>query len=151
MAEPDQEQLARELEAQLLSLRVEDVLVQSLVTVSSIGFRRLGLTEDSRDDRDLPQSQLAIAVIEALTPVLESFLPAQLASDFKGSGSQLKLAYARAVGEERAPSAAPDESAAPGESTAGGEAETAAAEPGSTDGDPAEGDPAEGDSAEGDS
>jgi len=100
MSEPDQEQLARELEEQLKALRVEDVLVQSLVTVSSIGFRRLGLSTDTKDDRDLEQSQLAIETMEALTPVLERFLPEQLAADFKGSAAQLKLAYVRAVGEE---------------------------------------------------
>ena len=112
MSEPDQAQLARELEEQLKSLRVEDVLVQSLVTVSSIGFRRLGLSQDTRDDRELEQSQLAIETMEALTPVLERFLPEQLASDFKGSAAQLKLAYVRAVGEDKAGAAAEPESEA---------------------------------------
>ena len=109
MSEPDQEQLARELEEQLKALRVEEVLVQSLVTVSSIGFRRLGLSADTKEDRDLPQSQLAIETMEALVPVLEKFLPEQLATDFKGSAAQLKLAYARAVGESaEAPGARAD-------------------------------------------
>ena len=117
MSEPDPEQLARELEEQLKALRVEEVLVQSLVTVSSIGFRRVGLSADTREDRDLPQAQMAIDAMEALTPVLEKFLPEQLATDFKGSTSQLKLAFARAVGEdgseEQQDEAPPPEPAAP--------------------------------------
>ena len=113
--QPDQEQLARELEEQLKALRIEDVLVQSLVTVSSIGFRRLGLSQDSRDDRDLKQSQLAIEAMEALTPVLEKFLPEQLAADFKGSAAQLKLAYVRAIGEEAASASGESEAEEPEE------------------------------------
>ncbi len=105
MSEPsqeEQEKFARELEEQLKALRVEDVLMQSLVTVSSIGFRRLGLSADTLEDRDLPQSQLAIETLDALVPVLERFLPEQLAGDFKQSAAQLKLAYVRAVGEASA-------------------------------------------------
>lgn len=121
MSEHDQEQLARELEEQLKALRIEDVLVQTLVTISSIGFRRVGLSQDTREDRDLQQTQIAIEAMEALAPVLERFLPAQLASDFKGSTSQLKLAYARAAGESGGEE--PDEDDAGQASAASGEPE----------------------------
>jgi hypothetical protein len=99
MADTDTEEFEKQFEEQLKSLRIQDVLVQSLVTVSAIGFRRLGLTDDSREERDLAQSQLAIEAMEALAPVLEGFLPSQLSSDFKGSVSQLKIAYGRAVAD----------------------------------------------------
>ena len=66
-----EEELARELAEELRRLRVEDVLIQTLVTISSIGYRRLGLTEDTRGDRDLEQSRLAIETLRAVTPVLE--------------------------------------------------------------------------------
>ena len=69
--ELEQEQLARELAEELRKLRVEDVLVNTLVHVSSIGYRRLGLTEDTRDERDLEQARLAIETMQALVPVLE--------------------------------------------------------------------------------
>ena len=102
------------------------------VTVSAIGFRRLGLTDDSREERDLAQSQLAIETMEALAPVLEGFLPPQLSSDFKGSVSHLKIAYGRAVAEGGSSGDASGEAAAPstesGESTQSDEA-TDGAEP----------------------
>lgn len=105
MAELDegQQELARELEAQMMALRVEDVLMQSLVTVSAIGFRRLGLSADTREERDLGQSQLSISAIEALTPVIETFLPDPMANEFKASSAQLKLGFARAASEEASP------------------------------------------------
>ena len=99
MSDTDQEQLERELEEQLKSLRIEDILVQSLVTASAIGFRRLGLSEDTRQDRDLGQSQAAIEVMEALVPVLEKLLPEDLVASLRSSTTELKLAYVRAVSE----------------------------------------------------
>lgn len=93
----DEERLARELAEEMRKLRVEDVLIQTLVTVSSIGFRRLGLTPDTTDDRDLEQSRLAIETLRALTPVLEQVVPAELIRDFNSSVASLQLAYAKAA------------------------------------------------------
>ena len=59
--EQEQERLAEELAEELRKLRVEDVLVNTLIQVSSIGYRRLGLTEDTREDRELEQTRLAYA------------------------------------------------------------------------------------------
>jgi hypothetical protein len=100
MPEPDQEQAAHELAEELRKLRVEDVLVNTLVHVSSIGYRRLGLTEDSREDRDLGQTSLAIETMQALVPVLEDFLPEDVVHSFEDQVANLQLAYAKAVKEE---------------------------------------------------
>jgi hypothetical protein len=100
MPEPDQEQAAHELAQELRKLRVEDVLVNTLVHVSSIGYRRLGLTEDSREDRDLGQTSLAIETMKALVPVLEDFLPEDVVDSFEDQVANLQLAYAKAVKEE---------------------------------------------------
>jgi hypothetical protein len=95
----DQEALARELAEELRQLRVEDVLVNTLVHVSSIGYRRLGLAEDSSDERDLGQTALAIETMQALVPVLEDFLPEELVSGFADQIANLQLAYAQAAKE----------------------------------------------------
>jgi hypothetical protein len=95
----DEERLARELAEQLQRLRVEDVLVQTLVTVSSIGYRCLGLTAETRDARDLEQTQRAIAVMQALTPVLATIVPAEAVRDFESTVANLQLAYATAAAE----------------------------------------------------
>ena len=92
-----QEAVARELAEELRRLRVEDVLVNTLVHVSSIGYRRLGLTEESREERDLPQAALAIETMQALVPVLEDFLPEELVKGFEKQIANLQLAYAKAA------------------------------------------------------
>ena len=99
--ELSQEELARRLAEELRKLRVEDVVVNTLVQVSSIGYRRLGLTEDTKDDRDLEQSRVAIETMRVLVPVLGAFLPHELVSDFQEQIANLQLAYAGAVAGEK--------------------------------------------------
>lgn len=101
MSEPadEQERIAQELVEELRNMRVEDVLVNALVHVSSIGYRRLGLTEESEEERDLAQSALAIETMTALVPVIEEFLPEELVDGFEEQIANLQLAYAKAVRE----------------------------------------------------
>jgi hypothetical protein len=96
----DREKLAEELAEELRKLKVEDVLIQTLITVSSIGYRRLGLTPETKDERDLEQTSLAIETMQALTPVLERIVPAELIRDFNQSVANLKLAYAKAAADD---------------------------------------------------
>ena len=93
-----EEQLAQQLAEELRRLRIEDLLIQTLITISSIGYRRLGLTEDTKDDRDLEQAKLAIDTMTALTPVLAGVVPEELIRDFNQSVAALQLAYAQAAG-----------------------------------------------------
>jgi hypothetical protein len=92
MSTPSEEQLVEQLEAELKKLRVSDLLVQTLYTVSSLGFRRL-----APDDRDLDQARLAIEALRALVPLLEDSAPAELVRDFKQVTANLQLAYAEAT------------------------------------------------------
>ncbi|MDX6413730.1 MAG: hypothetical protein QOH23_1140 [Gaiellaceae bacterium] len=89
---PSDEQLVEQLEAELKKLKVADLLVQTLYTVSSLGFRRL-----APEDRDLDQARLAIEALRALVPVLEGSAPAELVRDFKQVTANLQLAYADAT------------------------------------------------------
>jgi hypothetical protein len=98
--ELEQEELARELAEELKKLRVEDVLVNALVHVSTIGYRNLGLTEEAREERDLEQTRLAIETMQALVPVLEGFLPEELVSGFDEQIANLQLAYAKAAKDD---------------------------------------------------
>jgi len=89
---PTDEELMKQLEEELQKLQVSDLLVQTLYTVSALGFRKL-----SEDDRDLDQAGLAIEALRALLPVLEGSVGAELVRDFKQVTSNLQLAYAEAA------------------------------------------------------
>jgi len=99
--EPTEEEIARALADELRKLKIEDVLIQNLITISSIGYRRLGLTPETKDDRDLVQAQLAIDTMRALIPVLEKAIPADLLREFNQSIASLQLAYAKAAAEKQ--------------------------------------------------
>jgi hypothetical protein len=96
----DEKEIADALAQELAQLRVENILVGALIQISSIGYRRLGLTEDTREDRDLEQTRLAIETMRALTPVLSDVVPDDLIRDFDQSVANLQLAYAKAKSEE---------------------------------------------------
>ena len=91
MTEND-EQLLRQLEEELKKLNVADLLLQTLYTVSSLGYRKL-----AEDDRDLDQARLAIEALRALLPVLEGSVGEDVLRDFKQVTSNLQLAYADAA------------------------------------------------------
>jgi len=95
-----EEEVARQLAEELRNLKVEDVLISVLIQVSAIGYRRLGLTEETKDDRDLPQAKLAIDTMKALMPVLSDVVPADLIRDFEQSMANLQLAYAKAASSD---------------------------------------------------
>jgi len=93
-AEPTEEELLEQLEQTLKELKVSDVLVQTVFTVSQLGYGRLG-----EENRDLEQARLAIEALRALLPVLKGTVPDQATRDFEQLVANMQLAYAKAVAE----------------------------------------------------
>jgi hypothetical protein len=89
---PTDEELLKQVEEELKKLKVSDLLVQMLYTVSSLGYRKL-----SAEDRDLDQARLAIESLKALLPVLEGTIPDDVIRDFRQVTANLQLAYADAT------------------------------------------------------
>ncbi len=92
--EPSDEELVAKLEEELRKLTVSDILLQSALTLSSLGFRKL-----SNEDVDPAQARLAIEGLKAIVPVLEGSLPEQTIRDLNQVIANLQLAYAKAVSE----------------------------------------------------
>lgn len=91
---PNEEELRRQLEDELRRLKISDLLVQTIYTVSSLGYRRL-----TTEDRDLDEARLAIDALGALVSVLEGTVPADLIRDFNQVKANLQLAYAKVVAD----------------------------------------------------
>ena len=94
----DEQRLLQEMQAELAKLKVSDLLLQTLYSVSSLGYHRL-----SAEGRDLDQVRLAIESLRALVPVLEGSVPEDALRDFNAVLANLQLAYASAVAEEPQP------------------------------------------------
>ena len=94
---PDEQKLIEELQEELAKLKVADLLLQTLYSVSSLGYHRL-----SGEGRDLEQARLAIEALRALVPVLEGSAPEEALRDFSQMLANLQLAYAAAAAEDAA-------------------------------------------------
>jgi hypothetical protein len=91
-AQPTEEELLEQLRVEYEKLQVSDVLVQTVFSVSSLGWRSLG-----EEHRDLSQAHLAIEALRALVPVLKGSVSEQVTNDFDQLVANMQLAYANAV------------------------------------------------------
>lgn len=92
------DELRARLEDELRRITVQDVLLQTVVSLVNLGGQRLGATPDTEDMRDLDQVRIAIEGVRALLPVLEE-RDAEQVRPVRDALSQLQLAYARLAGE----------------------------------------------------
>lgn len=90
--QPTEQELAEQLREELKRMNVSDLLVQTLYTVSSLGYHKL-----SPDSRDLEQARLAIDALRALLPVLRTAVPEEVSRDFGQVVENMQLAYADAT------------------------------------------------------
>lgn len=131
--QPTEDELRAAYEAEIKRLRVEDVIVQTVVSLINLGARKAGLAPGTEDEQDPEQLQQAIEASRALLPFVESALGPE-AAQLRDALSQLQMAYARSAGggaevpaagaagaagaAEGAP--APEQQAAPSEPPPGG-------------------------------
>jgi hypothetical protein len=94
MRQPSEEEIAA-LEAELEKLTVDDVLLQTIVTLLNLGARKAGLAEGSQSD--LPQVKQAIEAARALLPLLEAE-HAEALGPVRDALSRLQMAYVQKSG-----------------------------------------------------
>jgi hypothetical protein len=99
MRQPSEEEI-RALEAEMEKLTVDDVLLQTVVTLLNLGARKAGLAEGKT--ADLPQVKLAIDAARALLPLLEPVHGEHL-GPVREALSRLQMAYVQKTGGEAPP------------------------------------------------
>jgi hypothetical protein len=102
-AQPSEEELRAQLEEEIRKVRVEDVLLQSIVSVLNLSGRRIA----KEDERDLEQAKLGIDAAAAVVDLL----PEQARPQIRQAISELQLLYAKHAGDA-------GEAAVPGEAPA---------------------------------
>jgi hypothetical protein len=95
--QPTEEELRAALEEELRRLTVDDVLLQTVVTLINLAGRKAGLAPGSEDERDAEQLHQAIEAVRTLLPLVEPSLGPD-AARVRDALSQLQLAYARLAG-----------------------------------------------------
>jgi len=96
--EPTEEELREAYEAQLKQLRVEDVVLQTVVSLLNLGGRRAGLAPGTEDERDLGQVRMAIEGARDMLVLIEDQLGPD-ARQLHDALAQLQLAYVRLGGQ----------------------------------------------------
>ncbi len=85
--QPSEEELRQQLEEQLKQLRVEDVLLQTVVTIVNLTGRKLTV----EGEKDLDQAKLGIDAVRALVPLC----PEDQVGPVRDALSQLQMLFAR--------------------------------------------------------
>ena len=127
--EPSEEEVRAALEAEMKRISVDDVVLQTVVSLVNLAGRRAGLAPGTEDERDLEQVRTAIDAVRALLPLVERNAEvAEGLGPIRDALSKLQMAYVELTGsqpgEQPAEPAKPDapaEAAKPGEAEAPGE------------------------------
>jgi hypothetical protein len=116
-----EEEVRARIEEQIRNLRVQDLMVESVVSVLNLTARRIA----KEDERDLEQARVGIDAVAALADHLEE----EAAGEVKNALAQIRVLYARAAeeageGQGEPPASgggAPGAGPAPGAPDAGGQ------------------------------
>ena len=101
MRQPSEEEI-RALEAEMEKLTVDDVVLQTLVTLLNLGARKAGVVEGTQ--ADLPQVKQAIDGARALLPLVEPRHGQEL-GPVRDALSRLQMLYVQQSGGEAPPAA----------------------------------------------
>jgi hypothetical protein len=99
MRQPSEEEI-RALEAEMEKLTVDDVVLQTIVTLINLGARKAGLAEGK--EADLPQVKQAIDAARALLPIVEP-RHGEALGPVRDALSRLQMAYVQKTGGQAPP------------------------------------------------
>lgn len=99
--EPTEEELRAAYEQQLKQIRVDDVLVQTVLSLINLGSLRAGVVPGNESEADPEQLRQAIDGARALLPLIEPALGPD-ARQIRDALSRLQMEYARLAGSGEA-------------------------------------------------
>ena len=116
---PSEDELRERLEEEVRNLRVQDVLLQSVVSIINLSARRIG----KEGEQDLEQARIGIEAARAVVDLLDS----EPAKQVRNAISEVQVMYAGASGDS-APASDPGSEPSSGASGQAGQAEDASGE-----------------------
>ena len=94
-AQPTEEEMRQRIEEQLRKVRVQDLLLESVVSVLNLAARRIA----KEDEQDLEQGRIGIEAVRAVVDLLDPEPAAQVRSAL----SEVQMLYAKYANEEEEP------------------------------------------------
>jgi hypothetical protein len=102
--QPSEEELRAAYEQQLKQIKVDDVLIQTILSLINLGSLRAGVVPGNESEADPAQLRQAIEGIRALLPLVEPALGPD-AGQIRDAVSRLQMEYARLAGAAAQPGA----------------------------------------------
>jgi hypothetical protein len=96
--EPSEEEVRAALEEQLRQLTVDDMLIESAVSLINLGGRKAGIAPGTEAERDLDQVRRAVEAVRALLPLLEEGKHADQLGPLRDALARLQMVYAQGAG-----------------------------------------------------
>lgn len=90
------EELRQKLEEHFREQKVADVLIQFLISLSTLAYVKMGITEDTEKHKDLEQAGLAIDSFKAILESAGKGLPEQDAKALAGALASMQVTFVRA-------------------------------------------------------
>jgi len=90
-AQPTEEEMRQRIEEQLRKVRVQDLLLESVVSVLNLTARRIA----KEDERDLEQARVGIEAVRGMVGALDE----ESQHEIRNALSQLQMLYAQQSGE----------------------------------------------------
>jgi len=90
-AQPTEEEMRQRIEEQLRKVRVQDLLLESVVSVLNLATRRIA----KEDEQDLEQGRIGIEAVRAVVDLLDPEPAAQIRSAL----SEVQMLYAKYANE----------------------------------------------------
>ena len=94
---PTDVERARAIREQLRSLHAFDLAYEMMISLVSFGYQKMGLTDETRELRDLGDARLAIELLRANLEVVEREQGEDRTRDVRSTLAQMQLGYAQAV------------------------------------------------------
>jgi hypothetical protein len=107
--QPSEEEVRAALEEQLRQLTVDDMLLESAVSLINLGGRKAGVAPGTEDERDLDQVRRAVDAVRALLPLLEQGKHAEQLGPLRDALARLQMAYAQTAGQQQPPEETPQQ------------------------------------------
>jgi len=90
------EELRRHIEEAMEKITVADVVLDLMVSLSSLAYQRMGIPHEVNEKfRDLEQARMAIDCLDALVKTLEGRVPPEALDPLSSTVTNLKMNYAK--------------------------------------------------------
>ncbi|MDD3776672.1 MAG: DUF1844 domain-containing protein [Actinomycetota bacterium] len=92
----EQEEVLRQLQEEIDKLGTKDILVQMMMSVSSLAYKKMGLPQGTNDRfKDQGDAKLAVDAFSSLLKVLDDELSAEERENLNSSLSNLQLNFVK--------------------------------------------------------